>query len=68
MSRPRVLGQLAAMFAVLAVALFVLAGLTRDATHGPALVAGNIGWFGFWISLLGLVVVGVAALVARGRR
>lgn len=68
MSRPRVLGQLAAMFAVLAVALFVLAGLTRNATHGAGEVAGNVGWFGFWISLLGLVVVGAAALVARVRR
>ena len=68
MPRPRVLGQLAAMFAVLAVALFVVAGLTRNATRGAALVAGNIGWFGFWISLLGLVVVAVVAAVARVRR
>jgi hypothetical protein len=68
MSRPRVLGQLAGLFAVLAVALFVVAGLTRNATRGAALVAGNIGWFGFWISLIGLVVVAIVAAVARVRR
>lgn len=68
MPRTRVLTQLAAMFAVLAVALFVLAGLTRNATHGVALIAGDIGWFGFWISLLGLVVVALVAAVARVRR
>jgi hypothetical protein len=68
MPRSRVLAQLAVMFAVLAVALFVLAGLTKNATHGIGLVAGNVGWFGFLISLLGLVVVGLVAAVARVRR
>ena len=68
MPRPRVLGQLAALFAVLAVALFAVAGATRNATHGAAEVAANVGWFGFWISLLGLVVVAVLSAVARARR
>jgi cbb3-type cytochrome oxidase subunit 1 len=68
MPRPRVLGQLAALFALLAVALFAVAGFTRNATHGAGLIAGNVGWFGFWISLLGLVVIAVLAAVARVRR
>ncbi|MGN6330475.1 MAG: hypothetical protein ACTHOD_02345 [Motilibacteraceae bacterium] len=67
-TRRHPLRQLAITFAVLAVALFVLSGATKDATHGLGLVVGDIGWFGFLLSLLGLVLVAVAGVVVTARR
>ena len=49
--------------AVLAVPLFVLGGVFADA-HGFTGVLGGIGWFGFLLCVLALIVL---ALVGLGR-
>jgi hypothetical protein len=67
-TRRHPLRQLALTFAVLAVALFFLSGATKDATHGLGLVVGDVGWFGFLLSLLGLLLVAVAGAVVTVRR
>lgn len=67
-ARRHPLRQLAVTFAVLAVALFFLAGATKDATHGVGLVAGDVSWFGFLLSLLGLVGVALAGTTLTVRR
>lgn len=63
------LRQLAIAFAALTVILLALAAATRNAHRGAAVVA-DIGWFGFQISLLALIAVGLAAVgrAIRGRR
>jgi hypothetical protein len=48
----------------LGVGLFTLSGILRNADGGVTGVLGGIGWFGFWASVLGLIVL---ALVALGR-
>jgi heme/copper-type cytochrome/quinol oxidase subunit 2 len=58
---PSGLRQLAVTFAVLTIVLFALAGATHKAHHGPGAVAADIGWFGFQLSLVALVVVGLVA-------
>ena len=52
---------------VLAFVLFMLSGIPtlRDATSGGWLVVGNITWFGFLISGLLFVVVGLVVVVRR---
>ena len=64
------LRQLAIAFAALTVILLALAAATRNAHRGAAAVAADIGWFGFQISLLALIAVGLAAVgrAIRGRR
>lgn len=39
----------------------------RDATHGPGAVLSSIGWFGFLLALV-TVVVAAATLGVRGLR
>jgi hypothetical protein len=51
---------------VLAVVLFVLSGIFQD-SHGFEGVLGGIGWFGFLLCALLLIVWGVVALVRRRR-
>ena len=53
---------------VLGAILFVLAWIFADTDHGVGSVLGAIGWFGFWICVLVLIVLGVLALVRRMRR
>jgi hypothetical protein len=55
----------AALFA-LAVVLFIMSGVFKD-SHGFEGVLGGIGWFGFLVCALILIVWGVVALV-RSRR
>ena len=52
------------------VVLFLLSGVRaiKDADHGAALVLSDVVWFGFLLGLLGIVVTGTLALVARVRR
>jgi hypothetical protein len=49
------------------VVLFVLGGVFKDDSHGIKWVLGGVGWFGFLLTTLALVVLAVAALV-RSRR
>ncbi len=51
---------------VLGVVLFVLAGVFQD-SHGFKGVLGGIGWFGFLLCVLLLIVWGVVALVQSRR-
>jgi len=55
----------AALFA-LAVVLFIMSGVFKD-SHGFKGVLGGIGWFGFLLCTLVLIIWGVVALV-RSRR
>ena len=54
--------------AVLGAVLFALAWIFSESDEGTGEVIGAIGWFGFWICVLALVVLGVVALVRRMRR
>jgi hypothetical protein len=64
------LRQLAITLAALTIALFALSGLTHKSRHGAGAVAADIGWFGFQLSLLGLVLVAAATTIRaiRARR
>lgn len=55
----------AALFAV-AVVLFIMSGVFKN-SHGFKGALGGIGWFGFLLCMLVLIVWGVVALV-RSRR
>jgi hypothetical protein len=50
------------------VCLFALSGIPafRDAKHGVNDVIGGIGWFGFLLTTLVLIVFSAALLVRRG--
>jgi hypothetical protein len=58
-----------AVLVVLDVGLLVLSGIPafKDAKHGADWVIGGIGWFGFLLTTLVLVVLAVTALVRRAR-
>jgi hypothetical protein len=56
----------AALF-VLAVVLFVMSGVFKN-SHGFEGALGGIGWFGFLICALVLIVWGIVALVRSRRR
>jgi uncharacterized membrane protein YhaH (DUF805 family) len=63
-------GKLAIALVVAGAVLFALGGIGQDDGYwkdGPGWL-GAIGWFGFLICLLLLIVTGVAALVSRLRR
>jgi hypothetical protein len=51
---------------VAGVVLFILSGVFKD-SHGFAGVLGGIGWFGFLLCVLLLIIWGIAAIV-RSRR
>jgi len=48
--------------AVLAVALLFLSYPFRDDEHGVKWILGGIGWFGFFLCMLALIVLGLFAL------
>lgn len=50
----------------LAVVLFILSGVFKN-SHGFWGVVGGIGWFGFLLCVLLLIVWGIVALVRRRR-
>ena len=50
--------------AVLAVPLLVLSGIFKSDVHGVKWVLGGVGWFGFLLCVLVLIVL---ALLALGR-
>ena len=50
--------------AALGAVLFALSGIFQSSKHGVEWVLGGIGWFGFLLSVLVLIVL---ALVALGR-
>jgi hypothetical protein len=52
---------------ILAVALLLLAYPFRNDEHGVRWVLGGIGWFGFLICVVALIVLALAAL-GRGIR
>jgi hypothetical protein len=58
---------LGSLFA-LDICLFVLSGVPafRNAKHGIKDVIGGIGWFGFLVTTLVLIVIAVWTLVSRG--
>ncbi len=56
----------AASIVVLAVVLFVLAGVFQD-SDGFKGVLGGVGWFGFLLCVLLLIVWGVVALLQLRR-
>ena len=53
-----------------AVVLFVLSGVFKDDDHGVKWVLGGIGWFGFLLCALVLIVLALVALARniRSRR
>jgi hypothetical protein len=55
-----------AALAALAIVLFILSGVLKD-SHGFEGVLGGIGWFGFLLSVLVLIVWGIVAFM-RSRR
>jgi len=62
------LRQLVIADVVLGAILFVLAWVFQDSDEGAGEVIGAIGWFGFWLCVLALLVLGVVWLVRRFRR
>jgi hypothetical protein len=52
----------------LAIALFVLAAVFSDEEDGVKSVLGAIGWFGFWLCLLVMILLSVVTLVRLLRR
>ena len=50
--------------AALGAVLFALGGVFRNAKHGVEWVVGGVGWFGFLLCVLTLIVL---ALFALGR-
>lgn len=54
--------------AVTTVVCFVVAYLTQNVKHGVGAVIGGIGWFGFLITALLLVVLSVITLVRSAVR
>jgi hypothetical protein len=56
----KLMGVVAAIGAV----LFALGGIFKDSDHGVAWVLGGVGWFGFLLCALTLIIL---ALVALGR-
>lgn len=62
------LRQLVVADVVLGAVLFVLAWIFADTDGGAGEVVGAIGWFGFWLCVLALLVLGVVWLVRRLRR
>jgi hypothetical protein len=53
-----------------AIVLFVLSGVFKDDDHGVKWVLGGIGWFGFLLCALVLIVLALVALArnVRSRR
>jgi hypothetical protein len=64
---PKTKRILVGLFA-LDVCLFALSGIPafRNAKHGMRDVIGGIGWFGFLVTTLALIVIAVWTLVSRG--
>jgi len=62
------LRTLAIADAVVGAVLFILAWAFDDANHGVGAVLGAVGWFGFWLCVLALIVLGVFGLVRLLRR
>jgi hypothetical protein len=62
------LRTLAIVDAIVGVVLFILAWAFSDADHGIKYVLGGIGWFGFWICVLAMIVIGVVRFVRARRR
>ena len=55
-----------AVLVVAGVVLFILGGVFKD-SHGFAGVLGGIGWFGFLLCVLLLIVWGIWAIVSSRR-
>jgi hypothetical protein len=53
---------------VLDFALFSMSGVFKNDKHGVRWVLGGVGWFGFLLTSLAVIVVAVAALVRSRRR
>ena len=53
---------------VLDVALFVMSGVFKNDRHGVRWVLGGVGWFGFCLLTLALIVWAVVAIVRSRRR
>jgi len=66
--RLKSLRALALADAAIGAVLFVLAWAFSDADHGIKYVLGGIGWFGFWVCVLAMIVIGVVWLVRARRR
>ena len=52
---------------VLGAALFVVSGIFKNDDDGWRWIAGGIGWFGFLICVLSVLVLGVVAFRRRHR-
>jgi hypothetical protein len=53
---------------VLDVVLFTLSGVYKNAHHGAGWVIGGVGWFGFCLLTLALIVYAAVAIVRSRRR
>jgi hypothetical protein len=62
------LRTLAIADAVVGAVLFILAWVFADTDRGVGGVLGAIGWFGFWICVLAMIVIAVIWFVLVRRR
>jgi hypothetical protein len=62
------LRTLAIVDAVVGAVLFILAWVFADTDHGVGEVLGAVGWFGFWLCVLAMIVIGVIWFVRVRRR
>ena len=62
------LRALAIVDAVAGAVLFILAWVFADTDHGIGEVLGAIGWFGFWLCVLAMIVIAVVWFVRARRR
>ena len=62
------LRTLAIVDAVVGAVLFILGWVFADADHGVREVLGGIGWFGFWLCVLAMLVIAVVWFVRVRRR
>lgn len=50
---------------VLDIALFVLGGVFSDNNHGVPWILGGIGWFGFLLTTVVLIILATTVLIRR---
>ena len=54
--------------AIIGAFLLVMSGVFKNDQHGVRWVLGGIGWFGFLLCVLTLIVLGVVAIARLARR
>jgi uncharacterized membrane protein YdjX (TVP38/TMEM64 family) len=65
--RPRPLLRLMGFVLVATVVLFLIAAIAGNHHHGVRGFLGDVGWWGFLLGVLALIVLAILFLVARLR-